>query len=318
MLNDIAKKYMDTYGCRFRSGQKRRFRQAITTDFEQLGYHVETQSQRVKLSRVNNVLVGSIKQAKYVFMVPYNTPPKVFWFSNKIYPQDGYKQMKRMFLPRFVPMIVGYLILLAMLYIVPRFLPTAVLTYFFPLVLVYLAILIVFIVQGAANKKNYVNNSASIAIALDMAERLSPSERKEVMFVFTDGNQVHLSNGNVAFQKYLTAQNKASASIIMLYCIGRGDVISYQVGRGLKNEARDMQKAYKGTTPIEVMQMGDDRKAEGILRDFSKAMMISTGIDEDGSLVVEHTATSKDREVNMEMVERISEGLVSFISKRKK
>lgn len=318
MLNEIAKKYMDQYGCRFKGSQKRKFREAISHDFEQLGYKVETDTQRVKLSRVNNLYVGSIKQAKYVFVIPYNTPPKVFWFKNRIYPQDGYKQMRRMFFPRFVPMIAGYLVLLALLYIIPAFLPASIATYFFIFVLLYLAALVVFIVRGVPNKKNYVNNSASIAIALDMAEQLSPSQRKEVMFAFTDGNQVHLSNGNVAFQKYLVANNKASASLITLFCIGRGSQISYQVGRGLKNEARDMQKAYKGTTPIEIVQMGDDRKAEGILRDFSKAMMISTGDNEDGSLMVEGCATGKDHSVNMEMVERISESLVTFIQKNRK
>lgn len=298
----LLDKYCKTYGSRFSKREKLKFTKAIIQDFEELGYTSDVQTFRGKIKKITNIYIGNPKQAKYIFIVPYNTPPKILWYKNNIYPHDGYYNHRKLFIPTFIPMFIAYAILLLMLFMIPQSSNTLLSSILFIIYIMYMIGLFTFVFSGLKNRHNYVNNSASIALAYEVAATLPIAKRKELLFIFTDGNKMPNTVGNKNVNQYLNEHHKTGASICTLYCIGRGDTIQILHDKGSKNTARDMTKNYK-TSKTRLYSINDSAKHGTIIESLPKALMVSSGELDNDKLCVRHTATSKDKTLDSAILE---------------
>ncbi|MDF9825564.1 hypothetical protein M2475_001445 [Breznakia sp. PF5-3] len=317
MDNKLKEKYLNTFGKRFSKKEKQQFQTAITDEFHALGYKSEITSERSKFSKLENIYIGQPKQAKYAYVIPYNTPARVLWFKNKIYPHDGYFNMRKLFLPTYLPMFIGYGFLLAFVYLFPSFISKDVLNIFYPLCFLYLGVLIWFILHGFGNKHNYVNNSSAIALAVQLAENLPENRRKEVMFIFSDGNKPSTALGNPQITKYLQEHNKLNLSLISLYCIGSGNTIELFCDRNTKSIGKELTKTYKGETSLKTRHINDNDKNNTVIEGFPRAMMISSGTYEKDYFMVSDVGTPKDEHIEEFVIDTIYDILIDYMKKKK-
>lgn len=314
---DVNKKYLDDYGRRFTKKEKRLFQAELKNDFEALGYTCEVEAKRGRFSKVENIYIGNPKQAKYIYVVPYNTPPKILFSKNKIYPQDGFYNMKKMFLPTYMPMFIGYAVLIAFAYLIPSLLNETLLMWLYPVSLIYLGFFVWFVLKGFGNKKNYIDNSISIALAYELASNASLVKRKEMMFIFTDGNKPTTSLGNAHALTYLAKFNKQKLPMIGLYCIGEGDIIQMMCDKETKKNAKDLSKGFVSDYKIKTIHVGGEGKNNTIIESFPKAMLISTGNVVDDKLCVKGIATSKDNRYNKNLVASVYAMLEQYTKQKR-
>ena len=309
--------YMDKYGKRFSKKEKITFYNAISEDFDKLGYRFDLQEVRVKFSKVRHIYIGNPKQAKTIFVIPYNTPAKIMWPNYCLFPQDGFHQMKKMFIPMYLPMFVVYGLLLAFTYLLPIVVSAKFMTYLYPFFFLLLGFMLVFIFRGFGNKKNRVNNTNAIIMALDIANALPVNKRKEVMFIFSDGNKPAGGMANSMIMKYLSSVNKSSLQMISLFCLGSGDVVQVMGDRNSKSIAKDLGKLYQGEVRLKTKHIGEDGKNNTVIEGLAKAMMISSGDLDKEVLAVSNVATTKDTSSNEELLNGVCEMLIAYLQKKR-
>lgn len=314
MNSEIKEKYINKLGKRFSGGDKNKFRDAIITDFEELGYKSETITKRGKFLKVSNLYVGNIKTAKHFVIVPYDTLPKVFWPVNNCYPHDGYENVRRAFVPVYLPMLTGYCVLMLIFFMARSYVSVELYRLLIFLGYFIIAALVIAITIGFPNRHNAVRNSASICAALEIAKNLKPDKRKEVMFIFSDGNRTR-NTGNKLVQEYFE-EHKRNVSLISLYCIGRGNEIEIACDRSTRKIRDDMVKRYKGPNGLKIT--GKNLESEGKdntnLECFNRAMMISSGERHEGILQVENVNTGKDTNVNEEIVDTVIDFMTKYLN----
>lgn len=318
MNKEIWSKYTEKYGIRFLKKDKKKFQEAILDDFRNLGYEGEVITSRKGFGTVSNIHIGNPKQAKTCIVVPYDTPARVFWYKNPYYPQDGYHNFKKSFIPTYVPILLIYGIILVLSYVGPIIMPKIFNTAFMSVILMWLLLLLIVIVlKGIPNFNNAVRNSASLVIAYDIASKLSPAKRKEVMFVFTDCKKRYY--GNEFVNAYLDEHKKISMPIISLYCLGDGNDIRILSSRNAKNLARAVSKEFKSekyklTTKSVALNEQDNTSIQG----FNHGILLSSGnLDKDNHLLVDNTALAKDKRVSETMCDDVVEMIVNYLNKVK-
>lgn len=317
MEKKMMEKYFETYGKRFSKREKRAFQKAIIEDFKVLGYPSNMTIERAKFTKLENIYIGNPKQAKVAYVIPYNTPARVFWNKHKVYPQDGYYNLKKLFLPTYIPMFVGYGLLLAFVYVVPSFISQDVLNIFYPACFAYLFLLMWFIFKGFGNKHNVQNNSASIVLALQLAQALPKAQKNEAMFIFTDGNKPSTSLANDQVMNYVKTYNKVRMPMFALFCIGRGTTLSLLCDRNHKAVGKELGKKYKGTTKFTCNYRNDSDKNNTVIEKFPQAMMLSSGVKKGDYFVVDGTATPNDCTVDEVVMQDAYTVLLEYMKKRK-
>lgn len=309
------------YRVRFTKANKKRFGRKLIEDFQEFGYQGEIQEKRRAFGKVENILIGNIKQAKTVIMVPYDTPAKILWYKNPFYPLNGYMTMKKSFVPTYVPILILYAIVIFITYLFPYWWPQI----FSPMIVTVLTItlfilLVVLIIKGVPNINNATRNNASVMMAYDIASSLPREKRREVMFVFTDVKRKYV--GNKFVQQYLEENNKKNIPVIALYCIGSGNYAGIISDRDVKAQAHkicnDLKKAGLDSGVKLITNNEDDGCLKDVtaIQDMKRAMLISTGeVDSDGELVVNKTATGKDKKVNMDLYNQVKSIIMDFLTK---
>ena len=316
-MTNYKERYIHKFNKRFSKREKKIFYNEISNDFKELGYSIDLQEERVKFAKARHIYVGNPKQAKTAFVIPYNTPAKVMWPNYQAYPQDGFYQMKKMFIPTYIPMFISYGLLLAFTYILPMLVPPKVMSFVYPLFFVLLGFMLVFVLRGFGNKRNRVNNTNAIVMALELANALPTNRRKEVMFIFSDGNKPAGGVANGAIMKYLSNANKSSLQLISLFCLGLGDTIQMMCDKSSKSIAKDFDKLYKGSIVLKTKHIGEEAKNNTVIENFPKAMMISSGNKVKEYLSIPNVATSKDISSNEELLDNVCEMLVAYTQKKK-
>lgn len=309
------KEILEKYKVRFYRRQKLAFKNALCEKMEALGYQCEMLSKKIKMVQVDNILVGNFKQAKTIVVVPYDTPARVFWFKYLYFPCNGEKQLRKSFLPIYAPLLISYVILLGIIYILPTYISLGANQIVLSLAsTLYLAVLLMMIVKGFANHKNATRNSAAISIAYDIASTLDERKRKEVAFVFTDKNTTKVK-GSILLEDYMKSINKGTEKIV-LYCIGGGNQIQVGYKKGSRKTANELVKKHNGEHKPIAKGLSDGDVMQLPLEPFDNALQISTGEMEDNTLVVRNTATSKDVEVNEELVEEVKGMVLGYLSSK--
>ena len=69
----MENKYSKEFGVRFSWTQKSKFLKEIEKDLKELGYESSIHSKRIRFSKVRNLIVGNLKSAKKIVIVPYDS-----------------------------------------------------------------------------------------------------------------------------------------------------------------------------------------------------------------------------------------------------
>lgn len=310
----MRKENLDKYlnqKIRFNKRSKIAFANELIEDYAQLGYKGVIDSRKVGLKKVHNILVGNFKTAKNVIVVPYDTPKKVFWPNYKFYPQNGDMAMKKNFLPYYMPLIIAYVLLLAIVYVLPGLVSFQSQNIIFSIALIYLVFMLTLILRGFANRKNAVRLDTSLALAYEVAQDLSASSRKEVAFVFTDANTMKMQ-GSEALENFLVSMNRRPNKII-LYCIGKGDRISVAYRKGHRKNVQDMIKKNKCHYPVEQKVLDNSACVQLPLDHVDNAMMISSGEKVNNEICVKGLCSSKDTTYDETILDDVKELLINYI-----
>lgn len=310
----MKNKYLN-YGPRFSKREKRAFANEIIKDFTELGYDGIVDTKKMTFSSVNNILIGNFKSARTLIVVPYDTPSKVLYPNYKYYLQDGKLMLKKNFGPVFGPMVIGYIILLIVTFYLPGLISKDMQHIFSIFAITYLILMFIFFLKGFANRNNAVKNNASVQMAYDIAKALKADQKKNVAFAFTDKNDTKML-GSKLLEEYMTTLRKKPLKIV-LYCIGRGDVVSIGYKKGIRKEVNELTKKYKGK--IDTKSLDDDEATQYPLEYLNNVMEISSGyLDDEKRLYIDHVCTRKDKEVDEKLIENVRGMVVDYLNSREK
>ncbi|MFV0382312.1 MAG: hypothetical protein ACK5KR_08865 [Breznakia sp.] len=318
MEKKYLNKYKNTYGKRYTRRQKEKFREAIRNDFDALGYESELHDANGRFARYKNIYVGNRKQAKLTIVVPYDTPSKVVWPKNKFYPQEGLVNMKKSFFPIYGPLLIGYGFFMLMIYVLPYVSNSPqVQSVIYLLSFVYFVFLLLFVARGFANKQNAQRNSASIALALAFAASLSKESRKQVMFIFTDGNRQTKYYGNKEVKKY-REKHKISIPMLALSCLGKGNILRMIGDKDIhKTITKNLKKTYQGSLALQSKTVQDIDKGGTCLEHLKNIGLLSSGYMDNDGLYVLHTGTSKDNEIDAFILNDVKALMLVMLQKLK-
>lgn len=311
MKKENLNKYINQ-NVRFNKRGKIAFANDLITDFAEFNYKGVIDTRKVGLKKVHNILIGNFKTAKNVIVVPYDTPKKVLWPNYKFYPQNGDVAMKKNFLPYYMPLIIAYLVLLAIVYILPGMIEFKSQNILFSLAVLYLVFMMVMIFRGFANRNNAVRCNTSIALAYELAQDLSSNARKEVAFVFTDANTMKMQ-GSEALENFLLSINRRPNKII-LYCIGKGDRISVAYRKGNRKNVQDMIKKNKCNYLVEQKVLDNSACVQLPMDHLDNAMMISSGEKVNNELCIKGLCSSKDRVYEETILDDVKQLLVNYLN----
>ncbi len=306
--------YIDDLGCRFYAKQKAAVRESLVEEFEELGYSSQVQSKRNLILKAHNLIFGNLKSTRYVVMVPYDTPGRIFWPKLHYYPLDGTKSSAKATIPQYGPVIIFYFLFLGLLYVLPALALNAYAYLALSGVSVVIFIMIfILLFRGVPNKHNANRNTSGMLAAIELARSLTKEQRRQVAFVFTDRNDGrHFGSKLVA--DALKEANK-NPMIILLNCIGKGEKLVLGATNGNKKTAAEIMKKYKGERKPSVSVLTSDMQVQSPMGYFTKGISIARGdIDNKGSLVVEHTCTKKDTEISEEGIDQIVSMLQNYFN----
>lgn len=308
--------YFDTYtvdyGARFTKRQKTNFINQLNKDMSEIGYEGEIVNGKSGLTRVRNVVFGNLKNAKTIIAVPYDTPQKSIWFQAKYFPLNGNRANISSMFSLYIPSMIVYIISLVLIYYQDNIFPDVQSKGIFSAILFTVLVMIMYyLMHGIPNRHNATRNSTSIVAALRLGASLSKDERKKVAFVFTDKNVNKHIGAMVAMQDFQKLGK--SPNIIQLNCIGRGDTMMIGYNSSAKKLAQELNKANK--EKLKQVSMDEKMKLQSAMDHFQKAVTIAAGeVDKKGDLVVYHTTTGKDVQVDEGNITKVVDMMRKYIT----
>lgn len=315
MDQNIFKKYSETYGTRFTNKQKVVFRKALIEDFKAIGYTYTIITGKKHFTRAVNLQFGNMKHAKTVITVPYDTPSHIFWRKSEYYPLDGTATVNKNLIPQFAPIVLLYLLLLAIIYgsegLIKDALSADIL---FVIVLALIVLLFYLMLHGVANRKNYVRNSASVAAAYEIAKSLTKDEQRTTAFLFIDRNKTRHLGAHVAAEDFL--KQSRNPNVILLNCFATGSNI--QIGYTPQNKklAMELSKLSNSENKPKTIALNDVMRTSSAAEHFTKAVVIAGGeLDEKNRLCVKNTATNKDCHIDEANVNQVIQMISDYIKK---
>lgn len=313
MNSELWKKYSEQYGVRFSNRQKSKARVALIEDFKALDYPCEVIKGSSFLTKVTNLLFGSLKNAKTVIVVPFDTPSRAFWPKVSYYPQDGTATANKGLVPTFLPIIVLYLLLMLLMYgMEGRIADPMLMSFVLTIIFIGIFTLFYLMVHGVGNRKNYNRNSASIYAAYEIAKALDKEQRRKVAFLFVDKNKTRHLGAKVAVEDFMKA-NK-NPNIIVLNCIGMGNERVIGFNPQNKKVAQEINKPLANRDRMKMMEVEGSMRTGSVMEHFQKAIILSCGdYDAKGRLCVMNTSTGKDKEVSEENIEFMISTLRSYL-----
>lgn len=313
MDQTIWKKYSEEFGARFTARQKEKFRRALMADFEELGYKSEIVEGKKFLTKARNVMFGSLKHAKTVIAVPYDTPQKVYWLKSYFFPLDGMATANKSLLPVFGPVLALYLILLVLMYGLDGFV-SEISGVKVAMTVIILLIIVVFymMLHGITNKKNYNRNSAGIYAAYEIAKALTKDERRNVVFLFVDSNRTKHLGARIAAEDFLKQTKNPNVIVLNGFANGSNMQLGYNANN--KKLAQDINKVFPNGARLKMVQLTNDMRTSSPMEHFSKAVTIGAGeFDKKGRLCVMGTGTSKDTIIQEENIEKVITMVGAFL-----
>ena len=286
--------------------QKAIFCSQIIPLFEKLGYVVTFQKAQGMLDQTTNLVIGNIKTARTVVMCPYDTPTRTL-FPYKYYPFNWKNNLRQETIHLGINFVI-YLILGGLVFSILSYLSGAH-TVFSAIGSVVFVLLILFssaLIGGLPNTVNLNKNSASLALVVWLAQQLAESTC--TCFVLLDHN-ASSSAGLRLLAKEESIQNKF---VIYLDCVANGEEFAFVHDELATTDVNRLVDSFSDLVITDKL-IPSDKKRETSLQFFPRMVHICVGSIERQRFVVKDTRSKKDFQVNLPQLEKIQEGLLSFL-----
>ena len=316
MNQQLKELYCKTYGKRFTITQKKKAAKQLMQDMHEVGYACEIMKKRKGLSHCTNYFFGDTANVKTIIAVPFDTPERKFWYRTKYCPLDGTLSNKKNTLPTYAPIMIAYLVVLLLLTVFGSSLKgTAYANYASTGVFLFVLLMAYLLLQGFGNKNNYTRNSASIVMALELAAQLNKDEKREVGFLFLDGNRGNYLGADSA-SKEIEEEWHKSVEVIFLNCIGKGKDLVIGYNPANRKRAQEILKYHPEQKELPLIKLTDKMQAYSVMFFFKRAVVIASGDFEEEDLIVQGTGTGKDAEIDEQRVQEVHDMILGFLKSR--
>ncbi|MCL2521662.1 MAG: M28 family peptidase [Erysipelotrichales bacterium] len=258
-----------------------------------------------KNTLAQNAVVGSVRNAKYIFTAHYDTPPAMpaFLVKNQIF------------------FLFIQFIYIVFLFVIPFFFPlfirdNAILRIslrILVLIIGFIPFIYIMGFMGKGNKNNYNDNSSGVIMLLEMMEALKDAEnRNDYCFVFFDNEEKGLF-GSKFFQAF-HRKKLDGKNIINLDCVGIGDNLNVYGNNPLVFQAirESAQKVEGFDLPINSLKMKITKASDHYTLRRYKALMLCLETKKKKRFIMENIHTSKDTVLELDKMEKIKEILLGL------
>lgn len=295
-----------TLAKRYTKRQKRIFYSQAEPYFKNLGFSVKLQTIKKKLLEVSNITIGDINRADHLIVCPYDTPSRSLLLY-KYYPFNLSKNLTQEKREVFLHSFIYILSSLIAYFVFRQYLTFSILMRVLSIFL--FACLIFFcyrLIVGIPNPVNFNRNSASIALAAALAERLK--KNRNVAFVLLDNT----ASSNTGWRVFADDESLKNKNIIYLDCLASGENLVCAHSRATIPQARKLAEKLAGVNVIDQV-VPDGQIKDTKLQYFPQMLQICTGTIEDHYFFVENTRSKRDFKVDIPRLENLCDGLFKYI-----
>lgn len=277
------------------NGKKKvRFFRWLIPQLHAMGYEISVQSGKDNFSKLCNLVVGDIKHAKVLVLVPYDTPMKT-WIPTKYYPLQPKKNRQEQMKAFVFQVIVSFLLACVSLYIVWQCFPIATMMDFCYLLIALGIFSFSFLMsKGIGNRNNYVRSHSALSIVFECMKIRDP----EVAYALIDRTCVSYRGYQVFHDAY--ASTIKQKPVILLDSLGQS--VSYVIA-STKPCHNPLFQAHwlkcKEATQIESL--------------FSNGYVISSGTVSEKDIIIHHSGTRNDCQIDLLALEQILSDVKKFI-----
>ena len=296
-----------TLAKRYTRAQKRIFYSQAEPLFKELGFSFEFQQSQSRLSQITNLIIGSLAQAQYIVLCPYDTPAKSL-LPYQYYPfnwsENARQENRDIFLQT-----LFYIAVCGLAYLVAaHFLVLALwLKIISALVLSSLLIYSYMLIVGIPNPINFNRNSASLALLLSLAQHTHRT--KKVAYVLLDKN----TSSNAGLKLLAESQMIKNQNLIFLDCLANGKDIVCAHEPASHAESQKLIAALSKINLIDHQFENADRMKDTNLQIFPNMLHLCVGEVENRKFLVRNTRSKKDFKVDISRLELLREGLIKYL-----
>ena len=159
------------------------------------------------------------------------------------------------------------------------------------------------------NWYNFNKNNGAVAVLYQMVD-VTGIRDGAVAYVFVD--EVASSYmGYRHLQEYLDEKNR-NAEVIILDCVSTGEEVFVAAPAKMQLKQEALRDCQRGQLQFHLLTLGNKEMEETPLSLFSKSMMIVSGSQVDGDVVVKNTRTGKDSEADLQQLEDLADALSRY------
>lgn len=300
-LNDLIFRYCLIFGRRFFIKEKITFLRVISKELMQLGYHLDAKIAKLQLTKRKytnfyNGYIGDLNKSDIIICTYYDTGIKNYNLTTK-YAFNNIIRVKDYFIS-LLPLFFIFLLLLAVdyLYIIPTIQLNSFVSFsglFFLLTTLFFIYFIIRYQKGIPNKKNFICNSSSIILILNLINKLNKKQKERIGFALLDGGCSN-AYGLKMLESYLKEHD--NKIIIFLDSVGNGDELL------IFKPANYMPTI----TSINFIE-------GNIETQFPHYLLITSGkLDKNNQVKILYANSNKDNSLSIERIERYTENILDL------
>ncbi|RKS85975.1 hypothetical protein DES39_1393 [Orbus hercynius] len=305
-LTDLILRYCIIFGRRFFAKEKISFLRVFSKEVMQLGYQLDAKLARLQLTKRRhqnfyNGYIGDLHKADIIICTHYDTGVKNFNLTNK-YAFNSYFDKKN-YLISLLPIIIAFLISIALnlFLFIPGIREVGLISFSGLLSLLTTIVLFYFIVRyhsGVPNQKNFVCNSSSLILLLNVMSKLDKKRKRKIAFVLLDGGCTN-SFGLRMLESY--SKDILKKTIIFVDSIGNDEQI----------------QIFKPDSYTPNLQDQDIEFTEGYIdTQFKRYLLLTSGhLDRLKRVKVNYANSSKDNALSAERIEKHTETILNLCSR---
>lgn len=220
-LSETSKKIISEHMIRKSKCQKTAFIDFLKSELTVNGFNVSVEDYDNN-SNNRNIVVGNLKEAKYIYTAHYDTCATLGLFPNFICPKNIFLFLLFQILIGVILVVPDIAIAFLVQYLLKPFGETiALLGYEITLIgLLFLSIYL--LLYGFPNKNNYNDNTSGVITLIEMMKKIPEEDRGKVCFVFFDNEEKGLLGSKAFFKKHLF-DGIEKKLLVNFDCVSEGD-----------------------------------------------------------------------------------------------
>jgi hypothetical protein len=310
-MEEIYLLFSIVFGIRSSNKNKNNFLMVLNRRMRMAGYAEPVYNKKYKSKGSqppDYVVYGKLKQAKYVFVAPFDTCSRMFLPNYKYYPLNEAKNLRserRNGLIDFIiiALCVGACALLLRLIGVDLSF-TSIRTLFTLLPVIVFGIIVILVMGGIPNTHNFNRNSAALILMYAIANEIAV--KKNAAFVFCNKSCSSLE-GYIRLSR--DAPEDVKKKFIFLNCIGlkKNLVLAHkEAGRNIAETI--VSAAESNDIQISNVELDESEAQNTFFRVFPESQLLfGADKNDDGEYTVSNTRSDKDCEFDIDRIDQLKE-----------